>query len=175
MARTPAALVRNFLAALVLFVSSASAYNGDATAYGSAGGRGSGSCGIRQNLGSFETYYVSLNGAQYSSGKCGSCITACGSRGCATMMVVDHCPSCPHGDIDTSSEALRQLTGKSWDRKPVSWNWSSCGGGGSSTSSRKPSRRKCNCRKDKWSKKCRSQCRRKKSSSKKKRYNKRGL
>jgi hypothetical protein len=42
MALTPAALVRSVFATLVLFVSSTTAYRGQATAYASSGGRGNG-------------------------------------------------------------------------------------------------------------------------------------
>ncbi|EFN56727.1 hypothetical protein CHLNCDRAFT_51499 [Chlorella variabilis] len=131
MLSTPAALVRSILAGLVLLVATVDAYSGVGTAYGRDGGRGSGACGIGGNLGHWENYYAAMNGAQYG-GSCGKCLKVCGAGGCTVVMVVDMCPSqyCGHGSVDMSSRALKESTGYDWDRKPISWSFTSCGGGG---------------------------------------------
>lgn len=156
MAFTPASLLRCLLACLVMLVSSAAASSGMGTAYGGAGQRGSGACGIGGNLGRYETYYAAMNHGQYG-GSCGKCIRVCGKAGCAVLKVVDMCPGCGHGDVDMSSEALKATTGYSWDRKPISWSYTSCGSSGS-TSSRKISSKKCRCRSGRRGNSCRRTC-----------------
>jgi hypothetical protein len=38
------------------------------------------------------------------------------------VMVVDECASCAgNGDVDLSTDALKEATGFSWDRKRIEW------------------------------------------------------
>ncbi|KAL4447876.1 hypothetical protein ABPG75_005095 [Micractinium tetrahymenae] len=137
MVATGADLLRSLLASLLLALG-ANAYSGDGTAYGNAGGRGSGACEINENIGKFETYYASVNSRQFSRSMCGKCVRVSGAAGSVVAMVVDACDGCSSGDIDLSSNALKKATGYSWDRKPVSWSFTSCGSsdGGSSGGSK---------------------------------------
>ena len=79
--------------------------------------------------------YAALpSGCGSRSGGCGDCVEVCGSKGCVVVKVVDTCVSCSCGDIDLSTDALKASTGYSWDRKHVTWKWTSCSGGSSASS-----------------------------------------
>ncbi len=79
--------------------------------------------------------YAALpSGCGSRSGGCGDCVEVCGSKGCVVVKVVDTCGSCSCGDIDLSTDALKASTGYSWDRKQVTWKWTSCSGGSSASS-----------------------------------------
>ncbi len=43
------------------------------------------------------------------------------------LQIVDHCPSCSHGDLDFSTQGLLDITGFKWDRKNIAWEWVDCG------------------------------------------------
>ena len=48
----------------------------------------------------------------------------------SSPQVVDECASCDgNGDVDFSIAALKAITGYSWDRKRIEWEWTSCDGG----------------------------------------------
>ena len=82
------------------------------------------------SLGSkWEKYYAALPEGQFDSSDCGKCVKVCGEEACVTVKVVDACASCSNGDIDLSTAALKKATGYSWDRKPVEWSFTGCGGG----------------------------------------------
>ncbi|KAL4422941.1 hypothetical protein ABPG75_009138 [Micractinium tetrahymenae] len=120
----------------------AHAYEGDGTAYSAAYDKdatGFNACGFGKLSDRFEKYYGAMNRAQFG-GSCGKCVRVRGTESGATgkelvVMIVDECPECKHGDIDFSTEALQAITGFSWDRKGISWDWTSCDDEGSSTSS----------------------------------------
>ncbi|KAL4436562.1 hypothetical protein ABPG75_003701 [Micractinium tetrahymenae] len=65
------------------------------------------------------------------NGQCGDCVRVRGTESGASgksflVKIVDMCPTCSHGDIDFSTAALEAITGRSWDRKNIEWEWSSC-------------------------------------------------
>jgi hypothetical protein len=79
--------------------------------------------------------YAALpSGCGSRSGGCGECAEVCGAKGCVVVKVIDTCASCSCGDIDLSTDALKASTGYSWDRKHVTWKWTSCSGGSSVSS-----------------------------------------
>jgi len=61
-------------------------------------------------------------------GRCGQCVlvhgTEAGASGAKILVkIIDMCPGCSYGDIDFSTKGLLDITGFSWDRKRISWEW----------------------------------------------------
>lgn len=61
-------------------------------------------------------------------GRCGQCVlvhgTEAGASGAKVLVkIIDMCPGCSYGDIDFSTKGLLDITGFSWDRKGISWEW----------------------------------------------------
>ncbi|KAI3438970.1 hypothetical protein D9Q98_001385 [Chlorella vulgaris] len=128
------------LGMLAFAITSTAAYSGDGTAYSGCGEHdktGGNSCGFSGDelSGDWNCMYAALpSGCGSRSGGCGDCVEVCGSKGCVVVKVVDTCGSCSCGDIDLSTDALKASTGYSWDRKHVTWKWTSCSGGSSASS-----------------------------------------
>ncbi|KAL4437431.1 hypothetical protein ABPG75_004570 [Micractinium tetrahymenae] len=122
-------------AGLLLAISAASAYQGDGTAYSGPGDKdatGRNACGFGRLDSQWERMYGAMNHDQFPN-SCGKCVRVRGTDSGASgksflVMIVDECPECKHGDIDFSTAALQAITGFSWDRKSISWDWDSCDG-----------------------------------------------
>ncbi|KAL4860132.1 hypothetical protein ACK3TF_000335 [Chlorella vulgaris] len=127
-------------ALMAIAATTAMAYSGDGTAYSGCGEQdktGKNSCGFSRDelSGDWNCMYAALpSGCGSQSGGCGECVEVCGAKGCAVVKVIDTCASCSCGDIDLSTDALKASTGYSWDRKHVTWKWTSCSGGSSASS-----------------------------------------
>jgi hypothetical protein len=88
-------------------------------------------CGYTGSIGShWEGYYAALPtgcGDQgWSKERCGQCIKARGTQGGASgdwvvVKMIDQCAGCQCGDVDFSTNALKDATGFSWDRKSIEW------------------------------------------------------
>jgi hypothetical protein len=108
----------------------AQSYTGEGTAYCGPNDKdctGLNACGFG-NIGPyFEVYYGAMNWAQFP-GRCGQCVlvhgTEAGASGAKILVkIIDMCPGCSYGDIDFSTKGLLDITGFSWDRKDISWEW----------------------------------------------------
>ncbi|KAL4419449.1 hypothetical protein ABPG77_003562 [Micractinium sp. CCAP 211/92] len=133
--------VLRFALAMLLACGVAAAYTGDGTAYSAAGQKdatGFNACGFGKLDPQWERMYGAMNADQFP-GSCGKCVRVKGTDSRASgesflVMIVDECPECKHGDIDFSSAALEAITGYSWDRKGISWDWADCSGDSSVSS-----------------------------------------
>lgn len=89
----------------------------------------------------WQVYYAAMNEADWNSyggySICGQCIKVVGVHGQTApgfrikpviVMIVDQCPSsgCARGSVDFSSTALQAITGYSWDKKMIKWEYVSC-------------------------------------------------
>ncbi|KAL4426261.1 hypothetical protein ABPG77_009876 [Micractinium sp. CCAP 211/92] len=126
---------------LGLFALASAAYTGDGTAYSAPGDKdatGFNACGFGKLDSQWERMYGAMNHAQFP-GSCGKCVRVTGTDSGASgksflVKIVDECPECKHGDIDFSTAALEAITGYSWDRKGISWEWADCSGDSSVSS-----------------------------------------
>eukprot|EP00887_Chlorella_sp_A99_P004774 scaffold4.g4774.t1 len=133
-------------AVLLATVGMAAAFSGDGTAYSAlSASQFRGNCGK----------CIQINGARGSAVVKASAAAAAAAAArpprarrrpgrankqapCAPAQVVDMCASCSFGDVDLSSNILKQTTGYAWDRKPITWDWVPCDGGASSASTSTP-------------------------------------
>jgi hypothetical protein len=88
----------------------------------------------------WQVYYGALsfpdwNGNGGANGVCQSCIRIRGIPGQTTpgfniepvvVMIVDQCAGCAKGSIDLSTTGLAAVTGYSWDKKMVNWEFWDC-------------------------------------------------
>lgn len=90
----------------------------------------------------WEVYYGAMNEADWNAaggknGICGRCIKVSGVAGETTpgfaikdvyVKIVDQCPSwaCDRGNVDFSTTALKAITGFSWDKKLITWEYVNC-------------------------------------------------
>eukprot|EP00887_Chlorella_sp_A99_P004320 scaffold15.g4320.t1 len=80
------------------------------------------------------TDFAAINNAQWDEGRnCGRCVSVrCVDPRCKvqgrdiTLMVVDQCPECKHGDLDLSIPAYDNITGLWPNRLAFSWTWADC-------------------------------------------------
>ncbi|KAL4436563.1 hypothetical protein ABPG75_003702 [Micractinium tetrahymenae] len=120
---------------LGLLALASAAYSGDGTAYSVAGDKdatGKNACGFGKLDSQWERMYGAMNHEQFP-GSCDKCVRVRGTQSGASgesflVKIVDECPECKHGDIDFSTAALEAITGFSWDRKKISWEWADCSG-----------------------------------------------
>lgn len=93
----------------------------------------------------WQVFYGAMNEADWNAaggkkGSCGRCVSVRGIKGQTTgghrikpviVKIVDQCPgsSCSKGSVDFSTTALKAITGYSWDRKKVAWEWVNCSTG----------------------------------------------
>lgn len=120
---------------LGLLAVASAAYTGEGTAYSAPGDKdatGFNACGFGKLDAQWERMYGAMNSAQFD-GSCGKCVRVRGTEAGASgksflVMIVDECPTCSHGDVDFSTAALEAITGFSWDRKGISWEWADCNG-----------------------------------------------
>ena len=90
-----------------------------------------GSCGFLPST--VAGNFVAMNAIQYESTMCGQCVETTYQGNCAEGIVVDKCPGCPSGGIDTSIGIFAILVG-SEDRarqlgvvRDVEWRFVRCG------------------------------------------------
>ena len=90
----------------------------------------------------WEVYYGAMNQADWNAaggknGICGRCIKVQGVSGETTpgfaikdvyVKIVDQCPdwACDKGNVDFSTTALKAITGFSWDKKLITWEYVNC-------------------------------------------------
>lgn len=126
----------------------AAQFTGEATAYRGviqpSENGGGGYCGITELPTAARTYFAALNRAQFGSqgeDGCGRCARArcidqrCRNNGWVTVLLVDRCYECAHGDIDFSNPAFLEMTGHAPHRLNIEWDFVPCpshllGGGG---------------------------------------------
>lgn len=107
-----------------------------------------GSFGSQQNAcgfnggdvkGHFQQHFASITTKHFSRGVCGKCVRVSGATGKAILFkIVDECASgCGAHGLDFSMGGLKAVTGYSWDKKKVTWEWADCGGAAIVSSRRK--------------------------------------
>ena len=90
----------------------------------------------------WQVFYGAMNQADWNAmggkdGICGRCIKARGVSGQTTpgfvikdvyVKIVDQCPdwACDRGNVDFSTTALQAITGFSWDKKKIVWEYVDC-------------------------------------------------
>ncbi|KAI8109698.1 hypothetical protein M9434_000977 [Picochlorum sp. BPE23] len=90
----------------------------------------------------WQIYYAAMNQKDWKKmgsrkGICGKCIAVRGVKGHTTRghriktvyaKIVDLCPSwaCKKGNVDFSTTALKAITGYSWDKKKITWRYTTC-------------------------------------------------
>jgi hypothetical protein len=90
----------------------------------------------------WQVFYGAMNERDWNAigGKssiCGRCIKVRGVKGHTTpghvikdiyVKIVDQCPSwaCDRGNVDFSTVALKFITGYSWDKKKIVWEYAKC-------------------------------------------------
>ncbi|KAI3435837.1 hypothetical protein D9Q98_001895 [Chlorella vulgaris] len=127
---------------LLAYIAAAHAYTGMGTAYSGAYDKdatGFNSCQFGKLDDRWERFYGALPTSSFDRSKdCGRCVRVRGTESDAPtnawykVMIVDSCASCngrgEENDIDFSTDALKAITGYSWDRKGIEWEWTSCDG-----------------------------------------------
>jgi hypothetical protein len=91
-------------------------------------------CGFSsRDIGHFSKNFISIDTDHFAGGDvCGRCIrvrgTESGASGNSVLFkIVDECASgCEGHGVDMSTGGLKAVTGFSWDRKGVNWEWASC-------------------------------------------------
>ncbi|MEM7601749.1 MAG: expansin EXLX1 family cellulose-binding protein [Verrucomicrobiota bacterium] len=102
-----------------------STFGGQATVYDI--GTGPGNCSIP--VADAGNLYAAMNGVQYGNADwCGAWVEVTGAGGTATLIIIDQCPECGHGDLDLSSEAWNQIVGGIPRIEPITWKWVSAPG-----------------------------------------------
>lgn len=92
-----------------------------------------GSCGFEPDT--VADNFVAMNANQYVAGMCGRCVEMTYGSHCAEGVIVDKCPGCPSGGIDTSLGIFAKLVGgESVARHrgvvpDVAWHLVTCGSG----------------------------------------------
>jgi hypothetical protein len=90
----------------------------------------------------WQVFYGAMNQYDWEamggkSGICGRCIKVRGVKGETTpghvikdiyVKIVDQCPdwACDRGNVDFSTVALKFITGYSWDKKKIVWEYADC-------------------------------------------------
>jgi hypothetical protein len=92
--------------------------------------------------GHFKQHFASITSKHYSHDVCGKCVRVSGATGKAVLFkIVDECASgCGDHGLDFSMDGLKAVTGYSWDKKKVTWEFADCGGA-AVMSSRKSSKK----------------------------------
>ena len=91
----------------------------------------------------WQKFYGAMNEADWNEaggkgGICGKCVVVKGVQGETTpgfsikpvvVKIVDQCPgwACDQGNVDFSTTALEAITGYSWDKKAIVWDYIDCG------------------------------------------------
>ncbi|PSC72013.1 hypothetical protein C2E20_4764 [Micractinium conductrix] len=128
---------------LALVVTASAGGTGWGTAYSAAGRKddtGFNACQFGDIGEPWETMYAALPTDSFQLSDCGKCIKVQGQESGASgdwikVMIVDACATCSGGDVDFSTNALEAITGFSWDRKKIKWEWTDCDGSSTSTAS----------------------------------------
>lgn len=123
------------LMALLTLVA-ANQFQGRGTAYSGPNDKdatGFNACGFGDLGSHWERFYGAMNSAQFGGDVCGKCVRVRGIDSGASgksflVKITDECPTCGHGDVDFSTTALEAITGFSWDRKRISWEFADCDG-----------------------------------------------
>ncbi|TDH74386.1 uncharacterized protein CCR75_005084 [Bremia lactucae] len=126
------------LLSLVLFVALASpdtvlsTYQGYGTVY-SLSTPSSGNCNFMHWPSEAVTKYAALNAAQWNETmNCGRCAqVSCTDPSCSGMpseivYILDQCPGCAYGDLDLSPEMFESITGQSYTKLSIEWNFVEC-------------------------------------------------
>ncbi len=101
-------------------------FTGDATYYNGSGVVNCSYEGITDG-----DLIAALNAQQYGTADwCGACAEVEGPNGSVSVMVVDQCPECAHGDLDLSPTAFNQIAEQSAGRVTITWNFVSCSNSG---------------------------------------------
>ena len=100
--------------------STAADEEGEATYYDA---NGTGACGFKAST---DFYVVAMNGAEYKSAICGSCIDVTGPKGSVVVRITDKCPGCGEGGLDLSITAFTKIGDKSDGRIAVKWHYVDC-------------------------------------------------
>lgn len=109
---------KRIISRLVLQSDLVAAFKGEGTAYSDMVESGIGfACSYRHFSDPTKKYFAAINSAQWDNGKnCGKCVKAwCVDDFCTvknepvTVMIVDKCPECAHGDLDFSIPAYREV------------------------------------------------------------------
>ena len=84
---------------------------------------GTGACGFKAST---DFYVVAMNGTDYDSDRCGTCIDVTGPKGSVVVRITDKCPGCGAGGLDLSITAFTKIADKSDGRADVSWHPVDC-------------------------------------------------